>query len=531
MLGHMSVTDAGRLAAAPLMTAIDGRVQLPGLPASDEAMAERLLALVDDALQALATSNELPGRVVVVRQPDVSTIARPVSPARMAQIVQAEVERVVSQAVRADAPAAASAPMVYFRDEADVVRTLAQRMATNRPTTDWFWPSVVEGWTPSAPPERAITLLMERALATPVPVATLAHVVDTLASTGALDTVLERFTESDGRTWLKAIRWPEAEAVAVAVPERADGRPSTLAMTTRSEDLVRRWVERWGGGVRDSRAVWLGAMLVVADRPERGTDPRLPQAVRVWLESVVTQGRSTGGEDGTDGATIRTGQRESLMADARAWLQSNPRSPLDSLFGGGPPFPLPPRDATSSPSSAGRPPVDDDANRSDHASVEAPTWRAPRHTDNAGFALLVPLLTHVGLPRILASDPTLIDRDWPTALLLRLSRRLGVAFDDPVIAWIPARPASIAHTDRVLTAEVIRAARIRLRMNAGITMRQLVRRPGAVVAGSEQVDVLLQSAAIDSGLVRARLDAEPAWVPWLERALHFHYLDAVDLSA
>src|SRR5262249_23227894 len=39
---------------------------------------------------------------------------------------------------------------------------------------------------------------------------------------------------------------------------------------------------------------------------------------------------------------------EDLIAEAGVWFRSQPRSPLDSLFGGGPPLPLTPRDPTSS---------------------------------------------------------------------------------------------------------------------------------------------------------------------------------------
>lgn len=519
----MNANGAGRLAAVPLMTAVDGRVHLASMPANDQAMAERIMALVDDALRAIAAAGDLPGRVVVVRPLDVATLPQqPASPARIAELVRAEVAQAVSTAVRGDDPKAAAAPMVYFKDEPHVVEVLTQRVATNQPSTEWFWPSVVKGWTPSAPPERTIPLLMERALSTPAPVVTLAHVVQTLASTGVLDTVLERLSEADGRAWLKMIEWPERPAA--REPIVGQGPRRVLPMPT--ERYVARWVERWGGGARDPRAVWLGAMLLVADRPERADDPRLPREVREWLASVAARVQGGSGEELDDGAMGGVRQREGLMADARAWLRSNPRSPLDSLFGGGPPLALDSR-ATTAKTAANR--VRDESSRD--PSLDPPTWRAPRPTDHAGFPLLIPLLTQVGLQQILTHDPSLLDRDWPTALLLRLARRLGIPFDDPAVAWLATPPASIAHDDRALTAEVLRAARIRLRMNGRIPLRHLVRRPGAIVAGSDQIDVLLQPADVDAAVRRAGLDARPALVPWIGRAVYFRYLDAVDLSA
>ena len=521
----MSVNDAGRLTAGSLLTTIEGRVQLHNV--SDAALAQRLTVIAEDVLRALSTSGELPGRVVVARQLDVASVLQPASPARIAQLIKAEVERVALDAVRGDDPASATAPMVYFKDEADVVRSLAQRVASNKPTTEWFWPSVVKGWAPNAPPERAITLLLERARSTPTSVVTLAHVVETLASTGVLDRVLERLSESDGRAWLEAIGWRESESSA----ERGEANSFTRPIPARSEQYVQRWVERWGGSPRDSRAVWLGAMLLVADRPDRATNPRLPEAVRVWLESVAADVSSQRERDGLDGGATRAMQRENLIADARAWLQSNPRSPLDSLFGGGPPFPLAPRDVTTPSNAVDRRDQGDESPAGERAPDQPPTWKNPRPTPYAGLTFLIPLLTRVGLSRIVANDRTLIDREWPAALLLRIARRLGVPLDDPTIAWSTARPLTIAHDDRSLTAEVIRASRIRARMEVGLTMRQLVHRTGAIVASSNRIDVFMQDSDVDPRVHRAALDADPGWVPWLGRTIQFHYLEAVDLNA
>src|SRR5262249_51128795 len=154
--------------------------------------------------------------------------------------------------VHGDDPAATVAPMIYFEHDTDVVLTLARRVATNKPATEWFWPSVVKGWTPSAPTERAITLLIERAVSTSGGVVTLAHVVDTLASTGVLDKLLERLSESDGRALLETIGWKEA---APSDHREPPANPIAERLPVRSESLVQRWVERWGGDVRDPRAL------------------------------------------------------------------------------------------------------------------------------------------------------------------------------------------------------------------------------------------------------------------------------------
>jgi hypothetical protein len=538
------------------LTSIDGRVQTLNMRAPDEATAQRVAALVEELIRMAAIDAEIPGGVLVVRQLDIGAIpnAAPLVnlPPSIAATVRAVVERVAANAVSGDHPAAATAPMVYFKDDSSVVLALAQRVAANRPTTEWFWPSLVKGWTPNTPVDRAITLLIERAMSTSGGVVTLARVVETLASTGVLDTLLQRLTPADGRALLRNIGWTEGMVIGqhAAIGERAVGGEGSLRdplplhlpmpeavhvpahVPVRSQNLAQRWVSEWGGDTRDPRALWLGAMLLVADGPARSKDVRLPDVVRAWLVSVLEQSRAAADQDVGGNAAAVGSHRDDLIADARAWLQSHPRSPLDSLFGGGPPAPFRTRDATSDLKPGERPSHDDEWPSADHPPDTAPTWKSPRPTNHAGFFFLVPLLTHTGVPNIIANNASLLERGWPIALLLRLARRLGIPRDDPAILWIAtaARPTPIEDTDRALTAEVMRAARIRLRFEARITMRRLVHRAGAVVAAPSHVDVLLHHEDVDEPVRQAGLDAG-GFVAWLGRAIEFHYSETVDVNA
>jgi hypothetical protein len=210
-------------------------------------------------------------------------------------------------------------------------------------------------------------------------------------------------------------------------------------------------------------------------------------------------------------------------------LQSHPRSPVDSLFGGGPPLPLTPRAPTVAPGRTQSETVDPDAHRA--PSSEPPVWRTPRPTAFAGFPLLIPLFTRAGASQLATDDPSLLDRDWPAALLLRVARRLAIPADDPAISWLAAAPPLLAPADRAHTATLIRRARIRLSIDTGLTMRQLVRRPGAIVAARAQLDVLLEPSDADALLQRAALDADPGLVPWLGRVVLFRYSERLDVSA
>lgn len=533
------------------MTGIERVVQMLNVRAPDSATAQQVTTLLEEALRMATSSGDIPGKVLVIKSLDLDAIPRAGSQVAVARAVDAAVERVVSNAVRGDDPAASDAPMVYFADEADVVQSLAERVANNKPATEWFWPSIVKGWTPNPPTERAIALLIERAAATPGGVVTLAHVVETLASTGVLDKLLERISAADGRAMLEAIGWKET----TGEPPKSGGGPGGIATTSmrpetsqshdaerlaphlplRAQTLVQRWIARWGGDVRDPRALWLGAMLLVADRPARSANAQLPEVVRLWLASVAEGAATeTNGEPGAglrNDAVRQALQRDDLIADARAWLQSHPRLPVNSLLGGGPPFLIAPRASTDAPGTVERREDNEDLERESLAPDHPPTWKTPRQTDFAGLPFLLPLLSQTGVGEIVARDHSLIDRDWPTALLLRLARRLGVPREDPSLAWLTGHPAAVAHADRALTAEVMRAARIRIRMRAGRTMRQLVHRAGSIVATESQVDVFLHRLPIDADIQRAELLDDPALVPWLARVVHFHFVDTVDINA
>src|ERR1044071_3165353 len=114
-----------------LMNTIDGRLQLLNLAAPDEATVQRVTALLEDVMRTLTASSEVPGRVVVIRQLDVDAVPPAATPEAAARIVERAVQRILPNAAHGDAPAAATAPIVYFAHEAEAVVALARRVATN----------------------------------------------------------------------------------------------------------------------------------------------------------------------------------------------------------------------------------------------------------------------------------------------------------------------------------------------------------------------------------------------------------------
>jgi hypothetical protein len=219
-----------------------------------------------------------------------------------------------------------------------------------------------------------------------------------------------------------------------------------------------------------------------------------------------------------------------LMADARTWLRSKPRSSVDSVFGGAP---VSQRRSAHSPTTTSKSQPDDhepSVSAADDLPLEPPLWQSPRPTAHAGLLFLVPLLTRVGVASLVQDHPDLIERDWPHALLVRLADRLGVSRDDPAIGWIAARTPTIESEDRSITSSAIRDARMRARLDAGRTMRAMIRRPGAIVVTRTHIDVLLRHSQVDVAIRRAGLDLDPGWVPWLGRVVQFHYMASLHVD-
>lgn len=62
------------------------------------------------------------------------------------------------------------------------------------------------------------------------------------------------------------------------------------------------------------------------------------------------------------------------------------------------------------------------------------------------------------------------------------------------------------------------------RRYAGISLRQLLRRPGRVLATRTHLDVLFDLNQAEMRIRRAGLDLNPGWLPWFGRVVTFHYL-------
>jgi hypothetical protein len=158
------------------------------------------------------------------------------------------------------------------------------------------------------------------------------------------------------------------------------------------------------------------------------------------------------------------------------------------------------------------------------------TNATPPATAHAGLLFVLNALTRLGLPDWLARHPHSM---LPLRLLYDLGQRLRLPADDPQSRWLAEAcaeldlaGASLAEPslDRALAGwrQTLRRA---CRINAGIALADLARRPGRILITATHLDVWLDPGAVDLRIRRAGLDLDPGWLPWLARVVRFHYRD------
>ncbi|WNZ59203.1 hypothetical protein QEG98_24265 [Myxococcus sp. MxC21-1] len=74
----------------------------------------------------------------------------------------------------------------------------------------------------------------------------------------------------------------------------------------------------------------------------------------------------------------------------------------------------------------------------------------------------------------------------------------------------------------ILRAALLAVGRVTRRL-AQMGLRELVLRPGRLVATRTHLDVVFAASQVDIRIRRAGLDINPGWVPWLARVIQYHY--------
>lgn len=246
---------------------------------------------------------------------------------------------------------------------------------------------------------------------------------------------------------------------AVAPP---DSSPPFAALTSPDAACVASW------GLQDIRTRWLAAVYLT-----RALDPRqLPFVVSLSPACVA--------------ALLAASTRDSGNLPAGQMPPPSPRFAMEQSS------------PVASPPDAGQP---------DRSFTRA-----------GGLFFVLPLLARAGLPAYLASLPRseAVALPWQVLRLVLLHAR--IADDDTLAVMLRDLPPSRTPLGRWLLA----ANRLALRL-ARLNLRQLTLRPALVALTPTHVDVFFRPSEADLRIRRAALDVDPGWLPWLGRAVAFHY--------
>jgi hypothetical protein len=85
-------------------------------------------------------------------------------------------------------------------------------------------------------------------------------------------------------------------------------------------------------------------------------------------------------------------------------------------------------------------------------------------------------------------------------------------------------PLGAADTLDVLLDSWVIALRRRVRLECGLALGELVRRPGRISNTRTHLDITLDLRRADVRVRKAGLDIDPGWLPWFGKVVRFHYV-------
>jgi hypothetical protein len=551
----------------------DRRVGHLRLAAPDDALIRRGTILLEDALRTASVPSLPAGRLLIVRSLALGRFAADRSPVALSLSIEERLRRLGHAAVYGGDEAAAAAPAVYFRDDAEPYALLARRLVRGAPTDAWFWPLAARGWTSELPRAVALRALLFGALQTAAgPAAALAVVRALSGEAGPspaspLSDLLAVLNQDDGRRLLVTFGWP-ATSGRVATPA-----PSVDRHIERSrawQATVADWATHWGSD--DARSLWLAAVALTAGNAAGLADATLPVRARNWLAEIAS-GSLPEASSGDVAALTDLVRPRAEDGHVRPNPGTNDESPETEI----------------------RPTSTNDGDAPAMQSVEG------EETAYAGLFFLISLLEQIGMAAFLADHPDLAAVGLPLRILWAYADRFRVPSADPLIdvlstlsstetvekdesdlAWSapvawraviargPARvhapddamglwlatdgsgrlslaawhgempgaarswcDAAPVRADRgtdargdldLLVAAWLRAVDRWRRRYVGIGFRELICRSGRLLATGTHLDIAMDLRGADIRVRRAGLDLDPGWVPWLGRVVTFTYV-------
>jgi hypothetical protein len=502
--------------------------------------------------------------VLLVRRLSLGRIRAGVAPASVALLLESRLREYSANAVPAQDPAAATALAVYFRDEVEPYVSLALRVATERSTTEWFWPLAVRGWKRGMARDNALRALLAGASQTSAAWSGVMLLICALLDENALAPLLSSLRHQDGPALLAMFGWSGGSAnVTRYSPTRSDAY-AEIAIPANWCSLAVPWFRSWGQN--DARSLWLAAVLIGLSRQDRSaaaSGSRLAvQQGRALIDSLVAEpvaeganpsvsvdrsqrapsagraqvfpGNITNGDQLIDslvtdkqGAGSLLSRRERVFREDIGSGDQSIRSSAD-VVDRRLPNPSVPGSLINGVS------AQPDTYRN-HEFPTPPGVHAPEKeaalTRFGGLFFLVRALERIGLPTWLELNPALAAMSFPALLLRAIARRVGAPNGDAVIAALGCEEKETTTEVNDLMKIWTRALRRWCRRRVRIGLDSLICRRAQIAFTKTHIDLIFRVTDADIRVRKAGLDIDPGWTPWLGRVIHFHYLTENEWNA
>lgn len=464
------------------MPLLDRQVRRLRLRATHDDHVRHGQVLIEDALRTATLGDE--ARLIIVRRLDLGVVSSQANSTQWSRRIEESFRKTSPVPISVHDRSAPHAAAVYFADHDEPWLQLAHRTLAQQLCTEWYWRSALPGWKPSLSPTETLRVCV-RTLAARGGLPPALRLFTALPSTAAIDSLLQSLESADLAPLRAALGHPPSP-LGIESPSTPANR-SFPSLTELERCLIQLW------GLTDIRTHFLAALRLAFANPSSISVLRVPTATAKQIQALVQHW-----------------QRETIAPLQRTTTPPNPAAsfaPADVA--------KPAATSPSRPLTPDRVPSPEDA---PPTANEPPASLERLFTRAGGLFFLLPLLGRARLPAFIKTLPDAERTDYPWQILRLALRHARTAAADPLVIALNELPA----TTQPLGHWLLSANRHALRLT-GMNLRVIICRPALVTLTPTHAAVFFRAAEAELRLRRAGLDLDPGWVPWLGRAVSYHF--------
>jgi len=500
----------------------------------------RVACLIEESLRLAHLPGEDEGRVYYFQRVSMASVVPNASRQEWIGRMDQALRDLAEQAVHGADPRAGSSNAVYFHNYQEALEILLCDSVRAPDKCEWFWASVL-GCPLRASSRSLVPTILESLRAQPIS----RHAV-------AL-TILSALSKSDPVRFLAAI---PAVSVSTWLREMDESRNTAgllgpAQIPQRLADLVLQCANEFGW--QDVRTIWTASLVVASVSPADVRAGTVVKQARAMLQQLTLTHLGQSALPDRDvprkhclSAPNAESSEFELTSEANHTVSFTDEDPSaqSSLMAAA-------ENVETSPTKNNK-----SAGASEASSlldaIEIPALLG-EPTAGGGLYFLLNALRYMGIAKLLAACPELVEAGFVDHLLRSLAAHAEVNPADPILSCISSNGEFSLSADTLATllsnpqawpenfrlkresfdaGRFLRIWAIAVRRwcwgTGKITVRDMVNRKGLVWLTRADLDVTLPLHQLDIRIRRVGLDIDPGWVPWLGkfgRVVRFHYRD------